>query len=72
MVHEGNTAFAACRDLIAPSTRNLIPVMGLVQISWSPLPSRSKRQPAALKISVKYNIRLFTAEGARGIGVKFP
>ena len=33
-----STALAVWRDFILPSTTNLRPVMGLYQISWSPLP----------------------------------
>jgi hypothetical protein len=41
------TAFAVWRDLILLSTGKRVLVMGLDQISWSPLPARSNRQPAA-------------------------
>jgi hypothetical protein len=41
------TALAVWRDLIWPSTTKRRCVMGLNQISWSPLPWRSNRQPWA-------------------------
>ena len=40
------TAFAVWRDFMALSTTNLMPVIGLNQISWSPLPCLSKKHPA--------------------------
>lgn len=45
-----STMFAQCRDLILPSTGNRWPVTGLNQMSWSPFPCRSKRQPASRKM----------------------
>jgi len=42
-------ALAVCRDLIELSTTNLMPVIALNQISWSPLPCRSKEHPASRK-----------------------
>jgi hypothetical protein len=42
-----STALAVWRDLISPSTTKLRSVRGLNQISWSPLPCRSNRQPWA-------------------------
>jgi hypothetical protein len=42
-----STAFAVWRDLTLPSTGKRMAVIGLNQISWSPLPCRSKRQPAS-------------------------
>ena len=43
------TAFAVWRDRIFASTTNRRSVSGLYQMSWSPLPCRSKRQPASIR-----------------------
>jgi len=56
-----NTAFAVCLDLILLSTGKRISVIGLNQISWSPLPCLSNRHPALSKMvfncAVKLSIR---------------
>ena len=36
------TLFAECLDLILPSTEKVFPLTGLCQMSWSPLPCRTK------------------------------
>ena len=44
-------SFAVWRDLIFPSTVKYLFVIGLYQISWSPLPCRTKVQPLSLSAS---------------------
>jgi len=38
-------AFAVCLDFIFPSTVKLLLFIGLCQISWSPLPWRTRKHP---------------------------
>ena len=61
-----SVGWAQWRDLILASTMKRRLLVGLYQISWSPLPWRSKRQPARRSNFLTAGVKLSAIQAATG------